>query len=294
MKKIIGLMFVFLLFNSMLLPDYYQENEYLARSYDDARVVRVKYIEGEAYIKRSYEEGLEEAIRNLPVFDRDLAGTTDGRLELYLGQFNYLRLDYDSEIIFDQAPQLGRTRTTIRINRGGIYLLVNKLDYGRDIEIQTPDCGIFILENGRYRVNVHTEGGTEMLVYRGLTEISGETRGIDVGSMSKITMFDGDVYQMPVSIMKTHQDDFDLWNIERNSLVSRLLKYRSRYLVPGYSNYEYELSTSGRWVYDRTFQQHIWIPFNPGVYWKPYYHGRWIHHPYYGYVWTSYDSWGWY
>ncbi len=294
MKMIVMVALLLLLFNPVVYSDYYPQDEYTARSYDDARVVRINYSLGESYVDRSFEEGLEEAVVNLPIFNKDRVGTTDGRLELYLGRFNYLRLDYDSEILFYQAPRLGKTRTTIRIDRGGIYLYVNHLDYGRDIQVQTPDCGVFILENGRYRINVHTRGGTEILVYRGMTEVSGEYRGSNVRSMYGMTMFNGDVYQNPVPIIRSGQNDFELWNMERNRLISRLIGYRSRYLNPAYANYEYELSRSGRWSYDSSFRTHIWIPHNPGPTWKPYYRGRWIHHPYYGNVWTSYDSWGWY
>ena len=294
MKIMVIITLLYLLFNPMVYSDYYPQDEYTARSYDDVQVVRINYSLGESYVDRSFEEGLEEAVVNLPVFNRDRVGTTDGRLELYLGRLNYLRLDYDSEILFYQAPRLGKTRTTIRMDRGGIYLYVNQLDYGRDIQVQTPDCGVFILENGRYRINVNTQGGTEILVYRGMTEVSGEYRGSNVRSMYGMTMFDGDVYQSPAPIIRSGQDDFGLWNMERNRLISRLIGYRSRYLNPAYANYEYELSRSGRWIYDRSFRTHIWIPHNPGTTWKPYYRGRWIHHPYYGYVWTSYDPWGWY
>jgi hypothetical protein len=54
------------------------------RYYDNAKVLRVKYTQGEGYVKRSYDEGFEEAAINLPIFEKDIVGTTDGRLEIYL------------------------------------------------------------------------------------------------------------------------------------------------------------------------------------------------------------------
>lgn len=294
MKKTIVFMFGLLLLNSFVFSYYTSEDDYAPRTYDNAKVIRVKYITGETYVKRSYDEGFEEAAVNLPVFENDIIGTTAGRLELYLGRLNYLRLDYDSEVIFERAPELRKTRTTIRVNHGGIYLFVNNLDYVRDIEIQTPDCGIFIQQRGKYRINVNARTGSEVFVYRGLAEVSGEYESMNIGAQYKVTMFDGQVAQRPFSMISSLDDDFDFWNAERNRLLGIHQGYRSRYLDPAYADYEYELSAAGTWRYDRSYNTHIWIPYNLGTFWRPYYHGRWVYHPYYGYVWTSYDPWGWY
>jgi hypothetical protein len=60
-----------------------------------------------------------------------------------------------------------------------------------------------------------------------------------------------------------------------------------------YAYYEYELGSAGRWRFESAYNSYIWIPYNPGISWRPYFQGRWIYHPDYGMVWTSYDSWGW-
>lgn len=273
--------------------DYYPQENYLPRPYDNARLVRVNYGTGEAYVIRSFEQGWEEAVPNLPVFDRDIVGTTDGRLEIYLGRMNFLRIDYDGEIIIEEAPRLGRTRTTVRVVRGGIYLNVNQLDFRRDIQIQTPDCGIFILRQGRYRINVYNQGGTEIQVQTGLAEVAGEYRGHNLGSRYAMVMVAGDYYQMPYLVDRYSLDDFEMWNAERNRLVYRSVAHRTRYLDPVFAHYEYELSRLGRWIYQPSYQMHVWVPSTPGRQWRPYYRGRWIYHPVYGYVWNSYDSWGW-
>jgi hypothetical protein len=85
--------------------------------YDDAKVMRVNHTQGEAYVKRSYDEGFEEAAVNLPIFEKDTAGTTDGRMEVYMGRLNYLRLDYDTEVLFDKVPALRYRSTNSRLRR---------------------------------------------------------------------------------------------------------------------------------------------------------------------------------
>ena len=115
--------------------------------------MRIKSVEGEGFVQRSYEEGDEEATADLPLFEKDTVGTTDGRLAVYLGRLNYLRLDADSLVVLEKVPQLRRTDLTVRLEQGSIYLDIENLDREKGIEIQTADCGIFLLDKGVYRVN---------------------------------------------------------------------------------------------------------------------------------------------
>ena len=296
MKKLMMIVFSVAMLSGFIFSEYYPAEEsekFEAKYYDNARVVRVKHTQGEAYIQRSYEEGIEEATINLPVFENDSAGTTDGRLELYLGKLNYIRLDYDTEVKFDTVPELRTTHTVIRLQQGGIYLDINRLDQERDIEVQTPDCGVFILEPGQYRINVNA-GLTEVFVHRGQADVAGSDYERIVEENKKIVMRDGDVRERPFYFSSANWDDFDSWNNERAKETGHIRYTNARYLDEGYEDYEYELSRSGRWRYSNNFNTYIWIPYNIGSSWRPYYHGRWVWNPYYGNVWSSYDSWGWY
>jgi uncharacterized membrane protein YgcG len=296
MKKLLMIVFSVAMLSGFIFSEYYpaeDSEKFEAKYYDNARVVRVKHTQGEAYIQRSYEEGIEEATANLPVFENDTAGTTDGRLELYLGKLNYIRLDYDTEVKFDTVPELRTTHTVIRLQQGGIYLDVNRLDQERDIEVQTPDCGVFILEPGQYRINVNA-GVTEVFVHRGSADVAGSDYERIVEENKKIVMRNGDVRERPFYFSSANWDDFDSWNNERAKETGHVRYTNARYLDQGYEDYEYELSRNGRWRYSNNFNTYIWIPYNIGSSWRPYYHGRWVWNPHYGNVWSSYDSWGWY
>lgn len=266
--------------------------EFKPKSYDDAKVLRVKYTQGEAYVRRSYDDGFEEATINLPIFEKDKAGTTDGRLEIYLGRLNYLRLDQDTEVVFDKVPEMRKTDLTLRVIKGGIYLDIENIDFERDIEIQTPDCGIFVLDKGMYRINVSEGGRTEFYVFDGIAEVAGDNYNRNVRENQKIVMFDGRVKERPFYFYSSDTDDFDQWNRERTNVIGYARYSSSRYLDSGYEEYEYELSRNGRWEYNPTYSTYIWIPYHVGVDWRPYYHGRWVYNPYYGYVWSSFDTWG--
>lgn len=295
MKRLILLMVSVVLLTTFALPYSYDDSAPEAdapKYYDDAKVLRVKYTQGEAFVRRSYEDAMEEAVVNLPIFEKDVAGTTDGRLEVYLGRLNYLRLDYDSEVQFNAVPQLRKTDMAIRVIKGGIYLDIENLDFERDIEIQTPDCGVFLLDKGVYRINVNEGGRTEIYVYDGVAEVAGDNYDRKIRENQKMVMFRGNVKERPFYFYASDSDDFDMWSQERNNTAGYARYSSSRYLDEGYEDYEYELSRNGRWRYDSEYGRNVWIPYNVGTDWRPYYNGRWVWNPHYGYTWTSYDSWG--
>lgn len=294
MKKFIVLILSLCFLSLFIYSDYSNQQTSEAKYYDKAKVLRVKYTQGETFVKRSYGEGIEEATVNLPIFEKDAIGTTDGRLEIYLGKLNYLRLDYDTNVTIEKAPALRTTNMSFRLNNGGIYLDIANLDYDKDIEIQTPDCGIFLLNKGLYRINVNQQGNTEVYVYKGIAEVAGDNYTRNVRANQKIVMLDGGVKERPFYFYSSEKDDFDIWSQKRNNSVNYSRYASSRYLETGYEDYEHELSRNGRWRYDSTYSSYIWIPYNINTSWRPYYNGRWVWNPYYGNVWSSYEPWGWY
>ncbi|MCX6584428.1 MAG: hypothetical protein NT166_30020 [Candidatus Aminicenantes bacterium] len=292
MRKRLLIILSILLLNTFVFSEYPDQEEYQAQYYDNAKVLRVKYAQGETYVQRSYDEGFEEATVNLSIFEKDRVGTTEGRVEIYLGRLNFLRLDYDTEVEFERAPELRKTDMTLRIKKGGIYLDIQNLDNERDVEIQTPDCGVFLLNKGVYRIDVNEGGQTEVFVYEGLAEVSGDDYSRNVRENQKIVMTNGRVTESPFYFYASNSDEFDRWNRERSSSGGYARYGVSRYLANGYEDYEYELSRSGRWVYNNSYREYTWIPYNIGSTWRPYYNGRWNWNPSYGYIWNSYDSWG--
>lgn len=264
-----------------------------ARYYDDAKVVRVRTVDGEAMVQRSYEEGNEAAVANLPVFEGDTVVTTEGRVELYLGRGNFLRLDVDTEILLRRAPALRRTDFSVKIVRGGVYLEVGALDNERDIEVQTPDCGLFVLDQGLFRINAIENGQTEVYVHGGSAEVAGESSSRTVRENQKTVWQGGRITERPFYFYASDRDEFDRWQ-EELGRDSETYRYSSaRYLERGYEDYEYELNRSGRWTYQREYGCNVWTPYSVGADWRPYSNGRWVWHPHYGYVWSSYDPWGW-
>ena len=262
--------------------------------YDNAKVVRIKYVEGEGFVQRSYDEGNEEATVNLPVFENDSVGTTSGRLEVYLGRLNYLRLDYDTLVQLSKIPQLRKTDLNVRIEKGGIYLDIDSLDDEKGIEIQTPDCGIFLLDHGIYRINVIEDQRTEVYVVDGTAEVSGKETSRNLRESQKIVMESGEIAERPFYFYDSDKDNFDKWCNVRHQSTANIHYSSSQYLQNGYEDDEYELSRSGRWVYMNDYHSNVWIPYSVDSEWRPYSNGRWVWSPYYGYTWASSEPWGWF
>ncbi len=265
-----------------------------AKYYDNAKVVRIKSVEGEGFVQRSYDEGNEEATANLPLFEKDTVGTTEGRLAIYLGRLNYLRLNADTVVVLEKVPPLRKTDLVVRLEQGSIYLDIENLDREKGIEIQTADCGIFLLDKGVYRVISGPDGMTEVIVMEGIAEVAGNEDSRNVRENQKIVMSRGRVEERPYYFYASEKDDFDNWNEEQNREQGYARYGASRYLQGGYEDYEYEMSRSGRWTYMSDYNSYVWSPNQAGPDWRPYANGRWVWNPYYGYVWTSYDTCGWF
>ena len=110
MKKTMITIVSLLLLSGACWSDDMETNASEAKYYDNAKVVRIKSVEGEGFVQRSYDEGDEEATADLPLFEKDTVGTTDGRLAVYLGRLNYLRLDADTVVVLEKIPQLRQHR----------------------------------------------------------------------------------------------------------------------------------------------------------------------------------------
>jgi hypothetical protein len=107
-------------------------------------------------------------------------------------------------------------------------------------------------------------------------------------------MAEGAIKERPFYFSDSERDDFDTWNSARDQEIGLARTASARYLQGGYEDYEYELTRNGRWNYMNSYGSYVWIPYNLDPEWQPYANGHWVWSPFYGYVWVSYDPWGWF
>jgi hypothetical protein len=122
---------------------YGQSDTYYDRSY-----ARMSYVQGDVFVQRAQNQGFEKGEINLVVVQGDKLGSRSGRLEIQLGQRNYLRLDNDTQIDLVNLPGRDGDPTKLHILAGGLYLRLYSLDRPKNFEVHTPDGSFYVLTAG--------------------------------------------------------------------------------------------------------------------------------------------------
>jgi len=285
---VMGLIFIIPVWGSQDLPD----ND-IPSAFDDAKVIRVKYAVGDAFVEREQEEGWEDLIENLPVFEGDFLTTEEGRVELYLGRLNHLRMDNNSRLEIVKAPALRSTFWTIELVSGSIILDLHQLDVDTQASVRTPDCEVFFVSPGVYRINHYEAGDTQVVAIAGTVKVFGDQDAVTLSQGQQLLMNGGEKIHSDLFLADSEDDDFMEFHLERirGDHVARTIG--SKRLNRDLEEYEPEMSHQGRWEYSPVYSTYIWYPYGLGTDWQPYLNGRWTWHPIYGYLWVSYDPCGW-
>ena len=256
----------------------------------DYSFARLSFINGNAYIQRAADLGSEEGQLNMPIAEGDRIGTTDGQAEIYLGKKSYVRLDQNTKIDFLNFPKKDLSLIRLRAWAGNIYLDVNALEKEKAIEVLTSDATFYILDNGLYRIEVKENGETEILVFSGVVEASGEEGSMLVKKEQRLTISNGKFLSKPSSFFASAADAFDRFNESREAKINR--QFDRRYLSGELEDYEYELDEYGDWMSMPEFG-YVWVPRGMAYDWRPYSYGRWTWLPMAGWCWIPYEPWGW-
>ncbi|HAR36016.1 MAG TPA: hypothetical protein DCR87_03765 [Acidobacteria bacterium] len=284
MKKeiLIGLVMTGLLFFSA--PASAQE------SYYPGSVARLTYVQGDVRVDRGQELGIEAGEVNFILTAGDSLMTEDGLVEVSFTQNNYLRLDRYSYLEIVRLPQSSYEEASLHLHRGRFYLRISHLAREKGFGLHTPDASFYVLEEGLYHFYVDEAGRTEALVLEGSLEAAGQEETVVLYAGESIAAEKG--YLMDSGQLGLPNDYFDRWNQDRDELLVRASYDGGSYLPEEIREYEPELSTHGRWVYERPYG-YVWVPVVSYVDWQPYLYGRWVWYPRLGWTWISAEPWGW-
>ncbi len=258
--------------------------------YTDASFARLSFLDGKAFIQRASDLAYEDLLVNTPIAAGDRIGTAEGRVEISLGRKNYLRLDDNSKIDVLALPKKDGGATRLRGWAGSVYLDLGGMAKEKEIEFLTSDATFYFLENGVYRIDIRENKETEILVFSGVVEASGEEGSTLVKKDQKLTVADGRFQGQPSSFFAALDDAFDRFNDGREAKVGR--QVARKYLSGELENYEGELDENGDWVYQNPFGN-VWIPRGMAAGWMPYTYGRWTWLGMAGWSWLPYEPWGW-
>lgn len=258
--------------------------------YTNNSFARLSFLTGNTYIQRASDLGYEEGLVNMPISEGDRLGTTEGRAEIYFGRGNYIRLDNDTKIDFIKLPDKVNELTQVQIWSGNVYFSIRSLEEEKNIEIHTPDISVYLLDKGLYRIDARENGETEIFVFYGLVEASGEAGSVLIKDEQRLEAIDGHFTSGPTRFYAAAEDSFDRWSEYRDSQIRKRLA--KRYLPEDIEDFEYELASYGDWAYVPSYG-YVWVPGRVDRHWRPYYHGRWIWLSLCGWTWVPYEPWGW-
>ena len=249
-------------------------------------VARISLIHGDVSTQRGDSGDWATAALNQPMVSSDKVSTgVNSRAEVQLDHGNILRLSDNTEA---SIANLSRNQIQIQLVHGLINYSVFKGTEAQ-VEIDTANVAIRPAQaDGIYRVEVNSEGETQVIVRKGSADIStpqGSTR-VEKGQMV-IVRGGGDDTQYKVDAA-TAKDTWDSWNNDRDRTIRDADSWgnTNRYYVGSE-----DLDIYGRWVTVPDYGP-VWTPAVSSG-WAPYRSGRWVWEPGWGWTWVSYEPWGW-
>jgi hypothetical protein len=249
-------------------------------------VARISLIHGDVSTQRGDSGDWTAGALNQPIMSSDKVSTgVRSRAEVQLDQANILRLGDNT---LTSVASLSRTQIQVQVTRGLIDYTVFKGSEA-DVEIDTANVAIHPSQkDGIYRVEVNSEGETQVIVRRGEAEIStpqGSTH-LEKGRMI-IVRGTADQAQFKEEEAPS-KDSWDSWNNDRDRTIrdAESWNHTNRYYVGSE-----DLDAYGRWENVPDYGP-VWSPV-VSVGWAPYRSGRWVWEPGWGWTWVSYEPWGW-
>jgi hypothetical protein len=252
----------------------------------NSRVARISVIQGNVSTQRGDTGEWTAATVNTPVVPGDRVSTGDhSRAEIQLDYANVIRLGEGTVVrIADLEPQ----RIQIEVGQG-LVSFDSFQNSDSDVEADTPNLAIHPRRDGLYRIQVISDGETQVAVRRGQAEL-GTAEGSTTLELGQLITVRGDSNSAQYKVdAAPGRDGFDQWNEERDQIIQGSLS--SPNLSPYYTGGG-DLNQNGTWNNVPGYGR-VWAPANVPQDWAPYRNGAWVWEPNWGWTWVSYEPWGW-
>jgi hypothetical protein len=247
--------------------------------------LRVSFLEGDVQVKTEDTSDWVPAAINMPLRAGDRLWVPDGgRAELNLRDGTYVRLDQGSalDILATEGDAF-----QFYLSTGHAYVNYRG-QRSRVLQLDTPASSVRAYDRSRFRIDVSSDGYTQVSVLTGSVYAESRNGKTRVSSGKTLSLRD-DTYADLSPLGPS--DEWEQWNGERDRRLSER-RYSSQYLPDELSGYSNDFDEYGRWTNTRDYG-YVWSPtvvVSAG--WAPYRTGRWV---WIGgdYVWISYEPWGW-
>ena len=247
-------------------------------------VARVSLMQGDVTTMRGDSGQWVATTVNTPLETGDQIATGAGsRAEVQLDYADVIRLDQNTVV---KIADLTRSRIQLQVAQGQVDYVVLSGAQAKS-EVDTPNVAIQPIRPGTYRLDVNSQGESELIVRRGEAQASTPQGSATVRNGQIITVrgINNPEYHIADAPAR---DGWDSWNSQRNRAVEDAQSWH-------YTNHYYtvaqDLGGYGHWVLVPGYGW-CWTPYASAG-WVPYRYGRWVWEPYYGWTWVSYEPWGW-
>jgi hypothetical protein len=248
------------------------------------RLGRVSYLEGHVSFQHSDDVDWSAASVNMALQPGD---------RIYTGEGGRAEVEIDDGSVFYLAEQTDMEFLSLREDFVQVRILIGlctlSLRSSIGYEISTPAAVFNTLRQGVYRFDIIEDGDTDAIVRKGLLDAANNSFSQKVESGELIHVTPGDSSTNSLS-RYNNRDTWDEWTDRRDA---DLVAYDSRkYLPDQVTMGASDLDRYGRWVVVDSYGP-AWVPNDLDASWTPYWDGRWVYRPLWGWTWVSYEPWGW-
>jgi hypothetical protein len=261
---------------------------------DDGGYGYFRVVEGSAAVTPAGADADERAPAevNQPILAGDHLSVSGNRsrVEVILADQNILRVDGNSELVFERlaaSPDRDDRATVVRLLGGNAQLIVTQDSLGDELpRIETPNASIYPQDYGTYRLT-SDQGWTQLVVRRGTAQVVTDGGSLRVRADEEAVIDNQDPDHRPEVREASGFDSLERWgrqlddeyaSVDLGNYVDDSLRYQAA-----------PLARYGAWV--TINGSHYWRP-NVDASWRPYWQGRWVYTPA-GLTWISSEAWGW-
>jgi hypothetical protein len=249
-----------------------------------SRVAHLSYVRGTPSFTPADSDEWAEVNLNRPFTTGDSLWVPESaRAELHIGSAAF-RLNEQSSLSF---VELSDDAIQVKLTRGTLIVRVRELSGQDNIEINTPNLAFAIQEPGEYRINVHEDGSTELIIRRGTGVVYGDDDSLTLRDAERVLFSGTNLTYSSIDRVRPY-DNFDLWASERDRQEDNSVsaQFVSREVI-GYE----QLDQYGAWETSAEYGA-IWYPRHVANDWSPYRDGNWVWVAPWGWTWVDRAPWG--
>jgi predicted Ser/Thr protein kinase len=275
---------------SVALPRAVESAGTTSQSDEDATVARLSFLDGSASLASSAQPNDWQAL----ILNASIAGgdriycAPAARAELEVHGGDVVWLSGEVELSADQMTRQIR-RFALPLGKASLSVQSNPAETEPDpAVVETPNVAITIEGPAKCRVDVASNGDTEIVVRQGSAQAQVNSQSVTVksGQSLSVSGVSNPTYRLGSA---PSADNWDVWTEQRLLRRTRSSSYQHMSAeIPGGA----DLDTAGHWE-DVPSYGEAWTPTAAPAGWQPYKDGRWIWRASWGWTWMPDEPWAW-